>query len=301
MRTKGVLRLLTLVVALMLVFSLAVPVFAAGNITTVTYWDGIASQIAKKAGGIKDADDLALQLSRVAGKNEFNDNGTKYPTFVISASQSGPFYVGGIQLSASNPPDLTRYTDLQLSNLTNNQGQAVTGVTVWYYTTATDDALNRVTAHVTTNLLDQANVTPDTGTAMTLLSGVMPMVNTLLGLIVVAISIGMTVFSALDIVYLAFPAFRTKINDSIEARGPGTKTNKDGSVTSRWVTKDAIFAIEEAEKAQIAPWGSYFKRRVLAYIFLAIILFILLTGNIFAITTLVTNALQGLFSSLGIG
>jgi hypothetical protein len=90
------------------------------------------------------------------------------------------------------------------------------------------------------------------------------------------------------------------VDNSIEQGGKGTRTTKDGTVTSRWVTQDAIMAAKDAENTNGSPWGPYFKRRILAYVFLAIILFILLTGNIFSITTLVTNALQGLFNSLGL-
>ena len=175
-----------------------------------------------------------------------------------------------------------------------------TDVTVYVHKDADTKALGKISAHATQGLLNQANVNPDTGTAMGLLSGIMPAINVVLGLMVVVISIGMTVFSALDIIYLAFPAFKLMVDNSIEQGGKGTRTTKDGTVTSRWVTQDAILAAKDAENTNGSPWGPYFKRRILAYVFLAAILFILLTGNIFSITTLVTNALQGLFNSLGL-
>lgn len=283
---------------LVLMFS-STTVFASGNITTASYWDDIATQIVNRSGGVADADDLAAKLSLVSGKSQYNDNGSKYTTVIIAAGPTGPYYVAGAQLQTA--PDTTRYNAVTLSNFTSNTGVAITDVTVFYYKTADVAALNKINANISSGLLSQSGVTPDTGSALNLLSGVMPMVNMILGLIVVVISVGMTVFSAFDIIYLAFPAFRGKIDTQVEGQGKGTKQNKDGSVSSKWVTDDARLAMTDANNANTQPWGLYFKRRILAYIFLAIILFILLTGNIFAITTLVTDALQGLFSSLGIG
>lgn len=296
---KGLAHFLSVLLVLMVMCSTSTKVYASGNITTKTYWDDIASQIVSRSGGVRDADDLAAKLSVVSGKGQYNDNGTKYTTVIISAGVSGPYYIAGVEQTTN--PDITKYDTITLSNFSSNTDVAISDVTVLYYAGADSAALSSVSAQVTSGLLSQANVTPDTGTAMNLISGIMPMVNTLLGLIVVVISIGMTVFSALDIIYLAFPAFRGKVDTQIENGGKGTKSNKDGSKSSWWVTDDAVQAMKDAEQNQAAPWGGYFKRRILAYVFLAIILFILLTGNIFAITTLVTNALQGLFSSLGIG
>lgn len=285
-----------LLMAIMILTS-AVPAFASGNINTADYWNDKAQQIVN-GNSVVDSNDLAKRLSRVAGKSQFTKDGVKHYTVVVTSGNTQ--FVGGQELNVNNAVMLTgAYTAIQVAPVTSANGPT-SNVVVHIHDEADSAAQGKVVANVSSGLLNQSNVTPDTGTAMGLLSGVMPMINTLLGLLVVVISVGMTVFSALDIIYLAFPAFRTTVDNSIERGGKGTKTNKDGSTSSRWVTDDARLAMQDAEQTQGSPWGPYFKRRVLAYIFLAIILFILLTGNIFAITTLVTNALQGLFESLGL-
>ena len=289
-------RLLVLLLTMLMLFAMAVPAYAAGGVNTAEYWDEMANQIVN-SGTLKDSSDLAKRLSGVAGDSQFVLNGVKSYTVVVTSGLTQ--YVGGREIDPSSPVDISRYQAIPVASVPSQDGPT-DDVTVYVHNDAGSAALGKISAHATQGLLNQANVNPDTGTAMGLLSGIMPALNVVLGLMVVVISIGMTVFSALDIIYLAFPAFKSMVDNSIEQGGKGTRTTKDGTVTSRWVTQDAILAAEDADKTQGSPWGSYFKRRILAYVFLAIILFILLTGNIFSITTLVTNALQGLFNSLGL-
>lgn len=289
-------RLFVFLLTMLMLFAMAVPAYAAGGVNTAEYWNEMANQIVN-SGTLKDSSDLAKRLSGVAGDSQFVLNGVKSYTVVVTSGLTQ--YVGGRELDASSPVDLTNYQNIPVASVAAQAGPTQ-DVMVYVHKDADNTALGKISAHATQGLLNQANVNPDTGTAMGLLSGIMPAINVMLGLMVVAISIGMTVFSALDIIYLAFPAFKSMVDNSIEQGGKGTRTTKDGTVTSRWVTQDAILAAKDAEQTQGSPWGPYFKRRVLAYVFLAIILFILLTGNIFSLTTLVTNALQGLFNSLGL-
>jgi len=301
MRTKTVtVRFLTGLIVMLLVCTMTVPVLATGNIQSVAYWTGIAEQLIAR-GGIDTPAKLATQLSIVAGDSTYNDAGTRYPVVVVTDGTT--YFVDGKAPDATIAAAITstNYTELTIPSLNGANNTKLSGVLVLYYTKADAQALSKVQANMSAGLLSQSGVTPDTGTAMNLISGIMPMINTLLGLIVVVISMGMTIFSALDIIYLAFPAFRGKINEQVESRDKNTKQNKSGGVSSKWVTDDAMHAMEDAQEHNVAPWAGYFKRRILAYIFLAVVLFILLTGNIFSITTLVTDALQGLFSSLGIG
>lgn len=289
-------RLLVLLLTMLMLFVLAVPAYAAGGVNTAEYWDEMANQLVN-SGTLKDSSDLAKRLSGVAGDSQFVLEGEKFYTVVVTSGLTQ--YVGGREVDPNSPVDTSRYQAISVASVP-SQGGPTYDVTVYVHNDADSAALGKISAHATQGLLNQANVNPDTGTAMGLLSGIMPAINVVLGLMVVVISIGMTVFSALDIIYLAFPAFKLMVDNSIEQGGKGTRTTKDGTVTSRWVTQDAIMAAQDAENTHGSPWGPYFKRRILAYVFLAAILFILLTGNIFSITTLVTNALQGLFNSLGL-
>ncbi|GHU92674.1 hypothetical protein FACS1894208_00250 [Clostridia bacterium] len=297
---KKTARVFALVLALCMSLTvLTGAALAAGSLRDQSTWEDYKAQAAP----YDSSANMAKKLSGMTGGSISNKDGAKFPTVVVEADSK--MYVSGRETTLDTHVNITSTdpnTGYKLINLATKTPQnADAKVNVYVFNGASDQDLQKVTSSISAGLLSQAGVAPDTGTAMGLLSGIMPMINTLLGLIVTVISIGMTVFSALDIIYLAFPAFRGTIDNQVEGGGKGTKTNKDGSKSSRFVTDDARTAVAESSQNQQQPWGRYFKRRIIAYIFLAIILFILLTGNIFSITTLVTNALSGLFGSLGIG
>ena len=126
---------------------------------------------------------------------------------------------------------------------------------------------------------DGLNITADTEKAVRSLSGVTGVFSFVLGAIVVLITLGMTVFSAFDLCYIAFPVFRDKCED---ARTSGnrlmTKTDKtSGESKLRFVTDDAMFAVTAADTTQSGknPFIIYFKKRIISYVVLAILLFIL--------------------------
>lgn len=141
------------------------------------------------------------------------------------------------------------------------------------------------------------NISADVGTANVLLSGFMPVVAIFLGFMCVLITVGMTIFSGLDICYIAFPAFQTMCEDQ-KAAGKGATVKGNGS---SWVSRDAQKAVEEANTDQSGknPLLIYLKKRIVSYIILAILLFILLTGNITILTDLALKAVSGIMEVLG--
>lgn len=149
-----------------------------------------------------------------------------------------------------------------------------------------------------TNTLD---VTADTAGAGVMLSGLAPIINIFLGIIATLIMFGMAISSSLDICYIAFPVFRNKAED-MKASGNSmmTKKSANGDVSLRWVTDDAQYAVSSTvtEGSSKSPWGVYFKKRVTAYIFLTIIMFILLTGNITLITDIALKIVSGILNVL---
>jgi hypothetical protein len=305
-RNKGIKVFLSGLMSCLILFSLCGSALALGSLKDEATWREIADQISP----FTDSDDLARRLSGFGAAQKTKDaSGVSYYTVIVQSGSSGTMYFVNKTVRTfsgsgpeSDPATNSKYDPVTISGYETPSG-GTAEATVYVFRDAADADLQRVSASISSALLSQAGVTPDTGTAMGLLNGVMPLVNTLLGLIVAVISIGMTVFSALDIIYLAFPAFRGKVDAAVEGGHSGSgwavKQNRDGSVSSRWVSDDARSAIKEAGEQQ-QPWGIYFKRRIVAYVFLAVILFVLLTGNIFSITTLVTNALSGLFDALGL-
>ena len=135
-------------------------------------------------------------------------------------------------------------------------------------------------------------VEADTGAATTMLSGFLPILEIIIGIIAVLIIFGMTFFSALDISYIAFPVLRNKLEDA-------ANQSKGGEMALRWVTDDAKYAVSQGTiESGKSPWALYFKKRIGSYIFLAITLFILLTGNISIITDIAVNLVAGIVDLL---
>lgn len=149
-------------------------------------------------------------------------------------------------------------------------------------------------------ITDNLNIGADTQTATTILSGFTGIVSTILGLMVVLITVGMTIFSAFDLCYIAFPVFRNKCEDAKQT-GQGimasNKVNKStGETQLRFVSDDAQYSVVAADTVQSGknPFVIYFGKRLISYIVLAILLFILLTGNISVFTSLALRVVSGI-------
>lgn len=137
----------------------------------------------------------------------------------------------------------------------------------------------------------------DVQTGAKILSGFSGLVSMVLGLMVVLISLGMTVFSACDLAYIAFPVFRNKCEDMKQSGSKiGTKTGSNGETKLRFVTDEAQYAVNAAETTESGknPFVIYFSKRILSYIILAILLFILLTGRITVFTDLGVKLADGI-------
>lgn len=145
-----------------------------------------------------------------------------------------------------------------------------------------------------TSITDGLNISADTEQATQLMGGFSPIISVGLGILVVLITIGMTIFSAFDICYIVFPVVRGKIEDNKNSGGPMGKKNSDGSTSLRFVTDEAVFAVEQATtNPGKNAMTIYFGKRIISYIILAIMLFILLTGNISLITNIALKIVDG--------
>lgn len=142
------------------------------------------------------------------------------------------------------------------------------------------------------------NIEADTGTASRTLTGFTGVFNTLLGIIVVLITIGMALFSAFDLCYIAFPVFRNKCEEAKQS-GQGimasNKKGANGETKIRFVSDDAQYAVTAADTVQSGknPFVIYFGKRLISYIALAVLVFILLTGNIDIFTRLALKLVSG--------
>lgn len=154
------------------------------------------------------------------------------------------------------------------------------------------------------NILDEIaeknHLSPNYGDAATILASFIPYFNILLGLITTIVVLAMSILTALDLCYIAIPAMRNFMSDKA-AEGNTVVAKKDGNggVKLRFISDEAQYAVEQAANNQgSSPWGMYFKSRILSYIFLAVAMVILLTGNITIITDLIVKLVSGIMSVL---
>lgn len=95
-------------------------------------------------------------------------------------------------------------------------------------------------------------------------------INTILGVVVWALTIGMVIVTAVDVMYITIPLIRSKISEA--------HLHKRGKF--RLVSYDAEKALELAAlNGDISPLKQYLKLRLKAHIFTAVMLAILLTGG----------------------
>ena len=150
------------------------------------------------------------------------------------------------------------------------------------------------------NITDGLGISADTAGATALLSGFAPIFSLVIGILTVLITIGMTLFSAFDMFYIAFPVFRNKCEEA-KMQGQGAMVKRDGNGESslRFITDDAQYAVSQGTiESGKSPWAIYFRKRIMSYILLSIILFILLTGNINLITDIALKVVSGIMNVL---
>lgn len=93
----------------------------------------------------------------------------------------------------------------------------------------------------------------------------------ILGLMVFFITTGMCIITALDICYITIPSFRIAVKNKL---WDGTT-----SVKFRFISKDAVNAVERGDMEGNQPIKLYVMSRLKSYIFCAIILYIIIAGS----------------------
>ena len=148
---------------------------------------------------------------------------------------------------------------------------------------ASDKATTK-TGQMTSDL----GVEADTENAMEALRGFVPVVNIILGILTVLITLLLAVFTAFDVCYITFPVFRNKCEEQKQSgQGPMVKKTSNGGTKLRWVSDEAQYVVEQnSVESGKSPLTAYLGKRIVSYIAVAVILFILLTGNITVITNL---------------
>lgn len=138
----------------------------------------------------------------------------------------------------------------------------------------------------------------DVGAATTAMSGFMPLISFATGALAVIGIFGMTVFTGCDICYLAIPILHGKMEQAGNSGGKASSTDSKGNPKFALITEDAVTAYENSQKDGTSPWGDYLKRRAVAFIFMAITIYILLTGNMTMFITMALNFVSGIIEQL---
>lgn len=178
--------------------------------------------------------------------------------------------------------------------------------TIYWYDPANEAAILSACSGVQSGAaVDQAlntfTMKADVGGAAGLMSGFQKPLEVFLGILVTLITIGMTVFTAFDLCYIAFPVFRGKM-DEAKANGTKgiTKTGKGGETKLTIVTEDAQYAVTAADMANSGenPFLLYFKKRVVSFVVLAVLLFVLITGKINILANIGVKLADGLLNMI---
>ena len=173
-----------------------------------------------------------------------------------------------------------------------------------FYTQADMVKRNNEVSQDMSNMTNGLEVKANTQTAVDTLEGFVPIVNILLGILTVLITLGLAVFTAFDVCYIVFPVFRNKCDDAkVSGQGPMVAKTANGGTKLRWVSDEAQYVVDQCSVTQGGnPLMAYLKKRIVAYILVSVILFILLTGNITIITNIalkVVSYIMDILASLG--
>lgn len=145
------------------------------------------------------------------------------------------------------------------------------------------------------------NVQADIEGGAMALSGLEGIVGIFVGLLCYLIVIGMMLFTTFDVMYITIPWFKRSADNMVQSGNSiMTKTNgKTGEVGLRWVTDDAQYAVATATiESGKHPLAIYLGKRIWSYVILAIVLYILLDGNIQLIVNIVIKLIGGLMGVL---
>ena len=161
-------------------------------------------------------------------------------------------------------------------------------------------SVDEVKNDINNMLKEDFNVSADVTKASEALDGFKDTVGIIVGVLAYIVIIGMGLFTALDVCYIVIPVFRSFYTDSAESGNRITgKTGKNGEAKLRWVSDDAVYAVKVATVEEgKSPIKVYLFKRIGAYIIVAIVLFMLLTGNMQIFVNIALDLVSGIIEQL---
>ena len=258
----------------------------------------LAMMFSMQAFAVSNADVKAAVERQVVLDSEGNipqDSALK--TYIHPGTIAGG--AGDLQLEIGGKPFYIEQSDINtVYGMVSNSGSDDTAVKADQAATA-QNQLDKIQ--------EMNKITPNYDRASEILSQFMPYVNALLGIVTTIVVTVMSLLTALDLCYIAIPALRNFMNDNEGMQ----KTDSNGKKKLRFVSDEAQYAVDSTvgrsgdsssksggNGGYTSPWGAYFKTRIVSYIFLAVAITILLTGNITIITNLALKLVGGLMNVL---
>lgn len=121
------------------------------------------------------------------------------------------------------------------------------------------------------------------------------LISQIIGGITIAILTAVGLFTAIDVLFLEVPPLHTALEENAAAKG---QTDKNGNPKPRFVSKDAVNAYNEGNDNGKNVIITYLKKRVVAYIAVAVVVFLLLTGQLSAIINVVLKLISGVVNAV---
>lgn len=143
---------------------------------------------------------------------------------------------------------------------------------------------------------DKVNIKADLeGGSAWLSEETIALISQIIGFLTVIVLMAVGLFTAVDIMFLTIPPLHAALEEKAAAKGT---TDKNGNAKPRIVSTDASLAWQEAAETGKNVLIIYLKKRLIAYIAIAIVVYMLLSGNLTAIITLVLKLISGALDSV---
>lgn len=140
--------------------------------------------------------------------------------------------------------------------------------------------------------LPDIEIKPNTDAVEKALENAMGLIETVLGVCIWAIMIGVTIWTVADILFISYPVF----NEYIEGQ---SGNSKGGNIISRLVTREAKEAYKEANSGNGGNvWLIYLKKRIVAIVLIAICLYFVTIGDIGFVIRIVTKLIGGVIRGI---
>lgn len=143
-------------------------------------------------------------------------------------------------------------------------------------------------------MADGISLQPDMTTAYTALSGFSGLLSVFIGVCIALVTLLTVAVTVCDICYITLPYFRENVASAGEGGNGGLY-----KAAQKFVSNEAKYAVKKCSiDSGKNPLTMYLGKRAVAYIFLSIALFILLTGNISIIINIALRAVGGVVDAL---